>query len=536
MRDGGNRRILAMADFRNLLAVAVLAPALCAAAGAQTPPQTAVRGGTLIYSVTGEPETYDCHASVNAAVQHRVAPHYSTLLRIDPNAYPQIVGDLAESWQASADGLLYRFALRDGVRFHDGTSLTAGDVKASYERIKDPPQGVVSPRRAQLADIAAIAAPDARTVEFRLSKPNAAMPVYFASPWNCIYSAKLLAENPSYPARHVMGSGPFRFAEHVAGSEWRGQRYDAYHRPGLPYLDGFRAISIGGPALVNALAGGQTMVDFRGLAPPERDRVMATRGDQMRVVEADQPGMLMLAFNSEKISDPRVRLALSLAIDRWAGAEPMARLTFFSGVGGFQRPGSGFARSPVELEKLPGYSRDMAAARAQARRLLAEAGQSNLSLALTNRPLYTALGLFLADQWRQIGVTVRNEPLENQPFFAARASGNFDMVVDAIQDFVDEPSLQFLPFLSLARNPANIARARDADIDALYDRQSAALDPAARREAVRALEETMLSRAYTVPLYWARRIVAMNATVRGYTVTPSSFVGQDLAEIWLAPR
>jgi peptide/nickel transport system substrate-binding protein len=517
---------------RPIFAACILAVAFASPLCAQTPE----RGGTLIFSVTGEPETFDCHASVGAAVLHRVAPHYSTLLRIDPAAYPKIAGDLAERWQATADGLVYRFALRSGVKFHDGTDLTSADVKASYERIKDPPAGTISARRSQLADVVEIAAPDPRTVEFRLSRPNAAMPVYFASPWNCIYSAKMLAENPAYPARAVMGSGPFRFVEQIAGSEWRGRRFENYHRAGLPYLDEFRAISVGGPALVNALAGGQTMADFRGLAPAERDRVMATRGDKMNVAEADQPGMLMLTFNAEKgaTSDARVRRALSIAIDRWAGAEPMARLTFFSTVGGFQRPGSAFARDAADLEKLPGFARDMAAARAEARRLLAEAGQSNLQLTLTNRPLYTALGLFLVDQWRQIGVTVRNEPVENQPFFAARASGNFEIVVDAIQDYVDEPSLQFLPFLSLARNPANIARTRDAEIDAIYDRQSAALDPDVRRQAVRDLEALLLTRAYTVPLYWARRIIVMGKEVRGYTVTPSSFVGQDLADIWLA--
>lgn len=517
------------------LAVAVAAVA-AAPVFAQTPPQTPQRGGTLIYSVTGEPETYDCHASVTGAVLHRVAPHYSTLLRIDAANYPNIVGDVAESWQASADGRSYRFVLRDGVRFHDGTPLTSADVKASYERIKDPPAGVVSVRRSQLLDIAAIATPDARTVEFTLHRANAAMPFYFASPWNCIYSAKLLAENPAYPARLVMGSGPFRFAEHVAGSEWRGVRFEGYFRAGLPYLDGFRAISIGGPALVNALAGGQTMADFRGLAPPERDRIVATRPDKVRVTEADSPGLLMLTFNTEKgpTADARVRRALSLGIDRWSGAEPMGRLTFFSSVGGFQRPGSAFARSAAELEQLPGFARDMAASRAQARALLAEAGQTNLQLVLTNRPLYTALGLFLVDQWRQIGVTVRNEPAENQPFFAARASGNFDIIVDAIQDYVDEPSLQFAPFLSLARNPVNIARSRDDAVDALFDRQSASLDAAERRTIVRALEARLLGEAQSVPLYWARRILVTANEVQGYPMTPSSFVGQDLAGVWLA--
>jgi peptide/nickel transport system substrate-binding protein len=176
----------------------------------------------------------------------------------------------------------------------------------------------------------------------------------------------------------------------------------------------------------------------------------------------------------------------------------------------------------------------MAANRAEARRLLAEAGQSNLQLVLTSRPLYTALGVFLIDQWRQVGVTVRQEQAENQPYFAARSSGNFEIIIDAIQDYADEPSLQFLPFLSMARNPANVARVRDTRVDELYDLQAFELDRARRTGHVRALETHLLTEAHTVPLYWARRILVLDSAIRGYGMTPSAFVGQDLGSVWLA--
>jgi peptide/nickel transport system substrate-binding protein len=494
------------------------------------------RGGMLVFSVTGEPDTYDCHVAVSTAVLHRLAPHYSTLIKIDQATYPQIVGDVAQSWTVSTDGLAYSFRLRPNVLFHDGTKLTAADVQASFERIRNPPSGVTSVRREQFRDVAAIETPDPQTVIVRLSNPNAAMLTFLASPWNCLYSARLLADNPNYPARVVMGSGPFRFVAHVAGSEWRGERFDSYFREGRPYLDGFRAISIAGPALVNALAAGQTLIDFRGLAPAERDRVVAARGDRVRALEADQPGMLMLTFNTQRkpFDDPRVRQALNLAIDRWGGAEPMARLTFFSGVGGFQRPGSTYARSRQEIEKLPGFRPDMTANRAESRRLLAEAGQSNLSLTFTNRQIYTPLGIFLVDQWRQIGVTVNHEQLENQRFFGSRAGGSFDVVIDAIQDYVDEPSLQFQYFLSFDRNPSNISRAIDHKIDELYDRQARTLDVTERTRIVRELEMHLLAQAYTVPFYWAKRIVTVATDLGGFRMTPSSFVGQDLADLWLA--
>src|SRR5260370_25844804 len=104
-------------------------------------------GGTLEFAVLVEPGNYDCHGNISFAFLHPIAPHYSTLLKFDAPNYPQIVGDLAESWNVSADRLIYTFKLRPSILFHDGSKMTAADVKASYKRIVHPPAGVVSVRK-----------------------------------------------------------------------------------------------------------------------------------------------------------------------------------------------------------------------------------------------------------------------------------------------------------------------------------------------------------------------------------------------------
>src|SRR6266540_5810715 len=114
-------------------------------AGAASSPQ---RGGILPFAVDAEPPNYDCHANFSFVLIHVVAPHYSTLLKFDTANYPQVVGDLAESWSVSADRQTYTFKLRPNVLFHDGSKFTSADVKASYERIIHPPQGVLSARQA----------------------------------------------------------------------------------------------------------------------------------------------------------------------------------------------------------------------------------------------------------------------------------------------------------------------------------------------------------------------------------------------------
>lgn len=496
------------------------------------------RGGTLVFSITnGEPSNYDCQVNTSTSVLYRVAPHYSTLVKISQTNYPQIVPDAAESWQEAPDQLSYRFTLAPGIKFHDGSTLTSADVKATYDRIMRPPAGVVSARQQLYQDITAIETPDDRTVVFKLSKPNAAMMALFASPWNCLYSAAKLAADPRFPERNVMGTGPFRFIRHVAGSEWIGERFDGYFRPGRPYLDGFRIINMAPPAAVNAMVAGQIQTDFRGVTLQERDRIVAARGTAVKAGEVEQPFYATLSFSTERppFNDARVRRALHMAIDRWGGSEALSRIFVLNGVNGILRTGSTFAFTKEELQKLPGFRPDMAANRAEARRLLAEAGQSNLKFTLTNRPDYTPLGVFLIDQWRQIGVTVTQEQPENQRYFASLYGGNFDVIVDATQDYVDEPVLQFQSAPSFDINPNNRAHAIDRKVDELYERQTRTTDVAQRRALVHELEAHLMNEAYRVPLFWSKRYTVMASDLRGYELnTPSNLVGQDLADLWLA--
>ena len=179
-------------------------------------------GGTLEFAVTVEPDNYDCHANTSFAFLHPIAPHYSTLLKFGAADYPEIVGDLAESWSVSPDRLTYSFKLHPNVLFHDGSKLSSADVKASYERIIHPPPGVVSARQVDYAAISQIDTPDQRTVVFHLKWPEAAMLASFASPWNCIYSAAKLAADPNFPKTNILGTGPFVFVEHAKGKYWSG--------------------------------------------------------------------------------------------------------------------------------------------------------------------------------------------------------------------------------------------------------------------------------------------------------------------------
>ena len=502
--------------------------------------ETPVRGGTLTFGVAGQPNTFDCHATNTFAVLHYVAPHYSTLLRFDPAGYPKFVGGVAESWSSSPDRLTWTFKLHPNVHFHDGSVLTATDVKATLDRLRDPPTGVVSVRKAQFEDIAAVDTPDPLTVVVRLRKFDASFETAMASPFNCIYSAALLKSDPDYPKRKVMGTGPFVFAEYQVGQQWTGRRFDNYFEPGLPYLDGFNAVAIQGQAAVNALAAGQIQAEFRGVTPAERDRIKAARGDKVRFFEGDRISVYVVVFNTEKppFNDARVRRALTLALDRRTGETIMAKLSTIKRPGGFLRPGSVMAATPEELAELPGFGPDLKASREEARRLLKEAGKSDLRFKLVYRQIadpYQPLIVFLTDQWRQIGVTAEPVPQETAPWQANLLAGNFEAISDFSADPVDEPTIQLERFTSFDRAPNNASRSIDRTLDDLFERQRREADPAARRKLVRAFEDRLLTEAYTIPLFWAVRIIPVASEVQGWPFSPSHFLFQDLSTVWIKP-
>ncbi|MBI2296950.1 MAG: ABC transporter substrate-binding protein [Betaproteobacteria bacterium] len=520
------------------LAVLVGAAALAVAGAAWA--QAPISGGLLKFAVSAEPPNYDCHANTSFAFIHPVRPHYNTLLKFDPPKYPAIKGDLAESWNVSKDGLTYTFKLRKGVKFHDGSPFSSEDIKATYDRLRNPTGGVRSVRQASYADIASIETPDSLTVVFKLKKQNASMLTNFASPWDCVYSAAKLKQDPRFPERNVMGTGPFTFVEHVAGSHWTGRKFEGYFEKGKPYLNGYVAIFISGAPMVNALAAGEVVAEFRGHSPADRDRLLKALGDKAQVQETPWVCSLVVTFNTRKkpFDDARVRRALSLAVDRWAGAQALSKVALVRHVGGILRPGYDLAASEKELVQLPGWSKDINASRAEARKLLQAAGVPNLAFTFTNRNIampYVPVGVFLIDQWRQIGVSVKHEQLETRLYLAAQQRDNptYDAALDFNCDFMDEPNLQLQKYLSHDRSPINYAQQTDRVLDDLYDRQSGELDKKKRYALLREFEKRALEQAYTVPTIWWHRIIVHHKPMKGWHIMPSHYVGQDLADVWL---
>src|SRR5438309_2016122 len=342
-----------MRRYRHILVIAIAAVTLAGPAAAPDKPRS---GGELIFAVPSEPPSYDAHREETFGVIHPVAPHYNTLLRPDPTdrLATKIVGDLAESWTISKDGRTYTLKLRHGVKFHDGSEMTSKDAKASYDKIIFPPAGVASDRKGEYLDVEAVQAPDPYTIVFRLKWPSGSFLMSLASPWNWIYKADILAKDMRWYETHVMGTGPFVFVEHVRGSHWVGKKNPNYWDKGKPYLDGYRAVFIkDSAAQVAAVRGERAHIQFRGFSPAERDSLVQALGPKITVQESPWDCALLVAMNHERkpFDDKRVRRALTLALDRYQGAQALSKIAIVKEPAGVQVPGMPFATGPAEHEK-----------------------------------------------------------------------------------------------------------------------------------------------------------------------------------------
>src|SRR5579864_1738793 len=311
-------------------------------------------GGVLRYGITMRPPHFDVHQSGTINNLASQAVQFDNLVRRDPrDSGKTIIPDLAHSWDIAQDGKTYTFMLRKGVLFHDGAELTSDDVKATFDRISKPPQGVSIPRSVLFRAVSEIAAPDKYTVQFKLAEarpPNFIMSA-IASGWNVIVRKKTLEDN-NYNLRKVEiypGTGPFKSVKRVENESWEFQKNPNYWNKGLPYLDGitfYHALPFS-TELGSAILSGR--VDYIRITDPVTAR-KAKETPGMSVARFNQSVIQGVWTNSKRkpFDDPRVRRAFHLAFDRPTLIDVVKDVTPMQ-VGGFLYPFSEFATPKEEL-------------------------------------------------------------------------------------------------------------------------------------------------------------------------------------------
>jgi peptide/nickel transport system substrate-binding protein len=524
------------------VATGALLLALSAPAGAEETPKY---GGTLTYMIPADaPPSFDGHRENTFATIHAVAPFYSVLIRANPQnpaSTTEFVCDVCtEIPEPTDDGRTFAFTIRDDVKFADGSTLTAADVAASWNKIVKPAEGVFSMRRGYYSMVDSIEAPDAKTVVFRLKYATAALLPALADPYAFIYKKEILDRDPHWFEKNIMGSGPFRFKEYKTGDSISGVRNPDYYHKGLPYLDGFTGIFADKQAVrVAAIRGDRAAIEFRGFPPATRDELVGALGKDITVQESDWNCGALITPNHQRkpFDDARVRRALTLAIDRWGSAPALAKITLQRTVGGVAFPGSPLAASKTELERLAGYWPDIEKSRVEARRLLKEAGAEGLSFELTNRNVdqpYKFNGTWVIDEWSKIGLKVTQRVMQTGPFGEAMRRGDFAVAVDGDCQNIVNPLLDGTKYLPHSVSTANFGNYEDPEEVAIYDRMLREPDLAKQRELMRQFEKRVLdTEAHEIFLLWRYRIVPYRSYVKGWKIGPSHYVNQDLATIWL---
>src|SRR5262249_17586759 len=276
-------------------------------------------GGVLRYGITMRPPHFDVHQSGTINNLASQAVQFDNLIRRDPrDSGKTIIPDLAHSWEIAKDGKTYTFHLRQGVQFHDGAELTSEDIKATFDRISKPPQGISIPRSVLFKAVAEITAPDKYIVQFKLSDPRPPNFIMSAisSGWNFIVRKKTPEDN-NYNLRKVEiypGTGPFKSVRRVENEVWVFEKNKNYWNNPLPYLDGIEFYH----ALPFSTDLGSSILSGR------TDYIRITDPVTARTAKAT-PGLSTTAFNQSVIQgvwvntkkspfdDPRRRRRLHLA-------------------------------------------------------------------------------------------------------------------------------------------------------------------------------------------------------------------------------
>jgi peptide/nickel transport system substrate-binding protein len=354
---------------------------------------------------------YDPHVAFNQFANVFLFPAYDRLIELTPEGELQPM--LATEWEFSADNTVLTLTLRDDVVFHDGTPFDATAVKANIERGKTLESSAV---KADLAAVSEVVVVDPQTVELRLASPGAALPALLADRAGMMISPAAFA-NPDLDLRPV-GAGPWKVVDHQPGSVITFERFADYWAPEEQALAGIElTMQLDPEARLRAFLDGQ--IDSTSLNP---DQIATAESEGAEVHTAPTASAFMLYLNKTKpgLDDPRVREAISLAIDRTSIAEA---LHFGHCTPSAQVFPAGYWAASPDLQPDP-FDPD------RARALLEEAGFGDglaLNAVVVNVPFYSsqleALQAMLAD----VGINLTVTTLEPTELLSRFASGGADM-------------------------------------------------------------------------------------------------------------
>ena len=341
---------------------------------------------------------------------------------------------------------------------------------------------------------------------FRLKfATNAFLPA-LADPYAWIYKKEILDKDPHWYEKNILGSGPFKFAGYEIGQSIKGVRNPDY------YIEG-TALSRRLHRHLCRQAGGAGRGDPRrprghGIPRPAAVGARSARQGARRQDRGAGERLELRQSGDPESPEEAVRrcagAARAAAGDRqWHGAPALAKIANVHTVGGIVFPGSPLAATKEELQEIAGFWPDIEKSRAEAKRLLKEAGAEGLKFELMNRNVdqpYKYVGTWLIDEWSKIGLHVTQRWCRPVRGSKAMRNGNFDVTVDFNCQGVVNPLLdvsKFLPHSVYTENYGNYEDQKEID---LYQQLLHETDFAKQRALMREFEKYVLdTEAHDVP-------------------------------------
>jgi peptide/nickel transport system substrate-binding protein len=502
------------------------------------------RGGILNTVLIEDPPGLIIHESATVSNTWPMSPCYSNLVFFDPlkaqESVDTVIPELAErwSWQDNYRNLV--FFLRKNVKWHDGKPFTSADVKYTFDVAREAPETTarfrLSARKEWWTNVASIEAPEPYTVVFHLKRPQPSLLLMLASG----YSPVLPAHVPLNELRQkCVGTGPFRQKEWLRGQLVELERNPDYFVPDRPYLDGIRYTIIRerGTRLAALQAG-----RLDAFVPLEMTKAMADTAKSVTpalvITEIGQNGSDNVLLNHKRapFDNALVRRAVNLALDRRSYVKSVRQGGAVIGAALMPKPMGFWGLGEADLRNLAGY-RDPARDKAEAKRLLAEAGYGpgkalRLEMATRTSPIYVDLASYAVDQLRLVGIEATIKQLDTAAWFPALARREFQIAANLTAGGFDDPDAYLVENYKCgsSRNYTDYcSEAMDRQIEA----QSQELDRGKRLKMVADIQRTLEAEVARPMLGWRKEYFAQYPYVKNLVPHNALYNYGRMQEVWL---
>lgn len=467
-------------------------------------------GGSLIFGLSGEPTAMDPLVQNGTHGRTIKLSLYRGLVNYDKDG--KLNPELAESYTVSADKKTYTFKLRD-AKFHNGDPVTAEDVKYTFARVANPKNNATF--RNELSVIDKIEAVDHKTVAITLKEPSAPFIHYLALPESVIVSKKWTEEKNGDLNAAPMGAGPYQFVKWTKGQEFVVKKFEGYYKQDKPKLDTIRFVFYPDEnTRVNALkAGDVDLID----TVPWKDAVALEQDPKLKLDSVSGPFM-QLQFNTQfaPFSDPRVRKAISYAIDRSTIIN-----TAFNGRG---KPIYGMAIPQGYMGYDEKYENYFEHNIEKAKKLLAEAGYPNgfkaRLLATSQFAYHQQTAVAVQSELKKVGIEVELDLPDWATRVKKNTEGSYDFVVAGTAGDITDADWLSNFYTGGPARLNNSAFFDDAEINKLLIDGRKEQDETKRKIIYNQLIHRALELSPFVYLTWREQGYGMKAEVGGFKNMP----------------